>query len=198
MATERLDMALVRRAIPEVDTATFIHEEQPEAQEDFETASVRDLLIQVQDLYNVRDPANERIGRIKSALIGRLSPIYDEKQQLNLFDDLSGLAFRDPKDQEQVIIQHPDVPLQFRMKRTHVTRWKEIMRSVSQEAERRRIELERLEALSEMQLTEEDRLRQEYLRGYIDSLEWMVEQPNVRHNYRLDGRFVAASHAPQD
>lgn len=193
----RLEHALVRRAIPEVETETLMRvQEEEHAAEDYEQASIRDLLNQVQDLYNLRDPANDRIGRIKDTLVTRLSPIYDDNQQLSLFDDLSGLAFRDPKDNEQIVIQHPEVPIQFRMKRVQVTRWKETMRSISQEAERRTLELERLDALAQEQLTEQDRLTAEYTRGYRAALEWAVEQSEIRHGYRVSGRFVAS--VPKD
>jgi hypothetical protein len=191
-------MALTRKAIPESATLelteSLIQQNLVAPEIDVESMTIRDLLVQVQELFNVRDPANDKINLIKDALIARIAPVYNDVQQLQLFDELNGFAFRDPDDSQQIVIQHPDVALQFRLKKVPVTKWKEIMRSVSQEAERRALIVSSTRNLHASQLRQEDLEQLAHDEGYIEALMWVLDQVDVRNSFRLYGRFVAAGH----
>jgi hypothetical protein len=158
-----------------------------EVEQNLESLAVRDLLLRAAELYNVRDPANHRIGQLKQALITRLSPVYDEHQQISLFEDLEGYAFLDPEDNQQIVVQHPDVPLFFRLKKSPVIKWTEILRSASQELERIHAELVRLAS------TEGNNTLVAELRGRQTAFNWLIEQATVRTSHRITGRFVARS-----
>jgi hypothetical protein len=194
--------ALRQHALPIMTSPRAGEEVQEEATpeellHELEQKSVRDLLVQAQELFNVRDPANERITGIKTVLIARLSPTFSETNQLQLFDTLDGLAFTTPDDPNVIVVQHPDIPLQFRLRKSKVSEWQVVLRTVSQEIERRTRRLENLIAIPET--TRSQAVLNEIIeqRTYTEALQWVLNQVETRHHFRLTGRFVASSeHAP--
>lgn len=185
--------SLVRRALPHYEITSVeadIEESLVQREVDYEELSVKQLLEQAQDLYSVRDPANEQIARIKSSLITRLSPVYKENNQLELFYDQAGLASRNSKNPNEIVVQHPEVPLQFRLKKVRSTKWKVVGNSIAQEIERRQTRKAYLDSISHK--NDSDIEETQYLTGFIDALNWVVQQTEVRVSYSLRGNFVAA------
>jgi hypothetical protein len=194
---------LVRRSVPEAQeqlqdiVQRQIQSDQELAfEKSLETAQVRDLLIAAQELLTVRDPANDRINRIRGALINKLSPVYDSKEQLTGFEEQDGFVFRDPDDNERIVIQHPDVGLFFRLKKTQVIKWKEVQRSITQEIARINDRVRELRLVGHPTKQQEEDLAS-YL-GRRAGLQWVLEQTNVRKGYRLLGQFMARSDAQSE
>jgi hypothetical protein len=176
---------------PSCNSTTTTTEEQ--TQETYSSLGVRELLAQAQELYSVKDPTSDRINRIKDSIIARLQAQFDENNQLTLFDNLEGLAFTTAEEPNVIIVQHPDVPLQFRLRKTEVKNWSVFLRTVSQEKNRRSKRLTNL--LSFVNPSETIQSEIQTQRTYIEALEWVIAQSEERKaGTRLTGRFVAASH----
>lgn len=186
--------ALTRRSIPHYDLTPVEEriESRVEREVDFNALGIKELLQQAEDLYAVRDRANEIIGRIKATIITKLAPVYTDTNQLSFFEDQGGYAIRDPKDIERIVVQHPDVPIGFRLKKTPSTKWKLVARSIAQELERRRILCDNLLGLEEHQRTENDNAEIARLQGAQDAFNWVIEQTQTRVSYRLVGGFTAS------
>lgn len=163
---------------------------------ELEQKTVRDLLVQAQELFNVRDPANQRINGIKNVLIARLSPQFSETNQLQLFDTLDGLAFTTPDDPNVIVVQHPDIPLQFRLRKSKVSEWQVVLRTISQEVERRTRRLEQLTLIPELDRPQHVVNEIIQQRAHVESLNWVLNEVENRHHFRLTGRFVASSEHP--
>lgn len=192
--------SLVRRAIPHYDISPLserTEQDLVQREVDYESLSLKQLLEQAQDLYGIRDPANEQITRIKATIINKISPVYDNHNQLTLFDDQNGHAIRDSKDVNRIIVQHPEVPLQFRLKKIPATKWKVVSRSISQELERRNVRKNALMDLAPSQRNESEHNELEFLDGFTSALNWVIEQTQVRISHRLTGSFVAVPEANQ-
>jgi hypothetical protein len=180
--------ALTQRPIPQAITVDRNQQSGTvEIEQDYVNLEVHAILEQAEQLYTVRDPANVRITRLKTALISKLQAQFDEENQLSLFDNLDNLAFRDPQDPNTIVVSSPDVSIQFRMKRSVVHKWETVRRSIEQEEERLRLEQVTLESNSSSgpNLSE--------IRGRRMALQWVMEQVSQRTDSRLTGRFVAAA-----
>lgn len=153
-------------------------------EQSLQRAEIRELLLTAEELYSVRDPANERLNRIKSVLRQKLNPRY-ENEQLSLFDDLDGFAFRDPKDNDKIVIHHPDVTLGYQLKRSTVISWKDVRRSVSLEKQR----LQNLISAAANMVGGDDRIPE--LRGRKSALDWLDEQIEAYTRHRTRDDFVS-------
>jgi len=186
--------ALTQRPIPQ--TIIVDRSQQTgtvEVEQDYEALEVHDILVQAQELYTVRDPANVRITRLKNALITKLQAQFDEDNQLSLFDNLDNLAFRDPQDQNMIIVSSPDVGIQFRVRRSVVHKWETVRRGIEQEEERLRMEQVTLESNMDAIHPADSQVAQlNELRGRRQALQWVMEQVATRTDHRVTGRFVAA------
>jgi len=154
-----------------------VDQEQVQEQPDAQNLGIRELLTQAQEMIAHKSRFGERVSQIKDVLNARIRAQYTpETNQLQLFNDLGGLAFRNPEDVNEVIVEHPDVPLNYRYKRSHSVKWTSLMQQVSQE-------IARLQSLESPELH----------RNRIEALEWVLALQE-RHSYvREYGRFRAST-----
>ena len=185
-----MSSSLVRRELSETEIEE-IAEQSSTQTEDIEGASLRDLLVRAERLYAVKDPASVRISRIKDAILSRVNPTYDDNNQLLLFDNVNGYAYLNPDDQQEIIVSHPDTSIQLRVKKTKITNWKMVNRSIADE-------LARVTALRENILAKrlEDRTTDEThnlisLTSRSDTLRWVIEQTNNKVYNREQVRFTS-------
>lgn len=185
-------VSLVRRAIPEVDRVGIQRElSTPEPETDAD--SIQTLLERAQELYGFRGPINDRINQIKTTLSNRVDARYDDNNQLTIFSDCNQHAYRDPEDNQRILVSDPGVGIKFRQKRTKTTKYKEIRRTISDEIARRRTLIDNTSQLSDWQRTDEDVESERTHQVYIEALEWVQDLFETRIGYTNRGDFVGGN-----
>jgi hypothetical protein len=186
--------ALRQVTVPQTQPATQVRQTTVQSTTEPESMSVLDILTEAQELYEVRDPANTRINRLKASMISKLHLQFDEDEQLQLFDTLDNLAFADNEDPNKVVVAHPDISIRFQVKKHLSHKWKTILRNISLEDERLRTRYASLDSLPHTDsVTEEMR----EIIGFRRGLQWVLNQAETQTHHRLVGDFVSVRESPQ-
>ena len=122
--------------------------------------------------------------------VGQVITVLLSKLKIRTID-VNGYAYLNPDDQQEIIVSHPDTSIQLRVKKTKITNWKMVNRSIADE-------LARVTALRENILAKrlEDRTTDEThnlisLTSRSDTLRWVIEQTNNKVYNREQVRFTS-------
>ena len=174
-------MPLVKIEAPEAERPV---QEEEQEEKSYTEMHTRELLTQALEVTEVKNNASSRIKQIKDVFVARMAPRFAEDSPTHIeeFDNLEEFAFRDPEDEDQIVVQHPDVPLVFRFKRVQSVKWQTLQEVIASELQRVRTRLEQME---------EGDSEFSALSARAQALNWVLEKREEYCYNKSFGRFAA-------
>jgi hypothetical protein len=161
-----------------------------EVPKNIEQMDIDEILHRAEQLKAQSVPISKELRLLKSTLMKRVDAKYTDDAQLNLFEDLGGLAIVDPDDVNAVLITSPKANIQFRVKKNLSRKWNEAFGYIVGEFEDIDGQILGLESIDQAHRTEDQQTEIEYLRVRLEALAFCIEKAETSVGSTMSGRFV--------